>query len=66
MATAYIESADAKAVVLRARFESDNGSVGDAHFEIRPGGTFEGYSFAELTALAASGGVVDVPKNGKR
>ncbi len=66
MATAYIESADAKSVVLRARFESNDGSVGDAHFEIPTGGTFEGYSFAGLTALAANGGAAEVPKNGKR
>jgi hypothetical protein len=40
-------------IVLRARFEGDEGMVGDADEILRPGDTFHGVSFDALKAAGA-------------
>ncbi len=59
---AFIDSSDKETVVLRALFTGADGTIGDAIFDVHPGDEFEGYTFAELTAIAAARGVVAIPK----
>lgn len=59
---AFIDSLDNETVVLRARFTADDGTIGCAIFDIHPGEKFEGYTFAELQAIAVARGEVAIPK----
>ena len=59
---AFIDSVSKKTIVLRATFEAANDLIGDAFFDVHPGEEFEGYTFEELTAIAAARGVVAIPK----
>lgn len=50
--TIHLSKLDDGVLLVQARLEGQDGSVGDMVREVRPGGTFAGKTYDELLALA--------------
>ncbi len=63
MSARWFFSTDGGTVHLMARFEGEDGMIGDAHRELKPGMSFRGIPHAEL--MKAGAGVVEIGEDGE-